>query len=405
MNKDFNPDELLGTPMTADYMPSGYAGIFLFARNRPPFSLTVIQEMLADPRVIFGLWLLKGPILANSRFFIECENEDVKEFLVRNVTRFWKNSAARALKAIEWGYSGSEVMYRVNEGKIEFDILKDLHSQDLMAVTHDGSLVGFTVRNVPDPHTKQGRHKIFLGIPKGFWHTHWRTHHPWYGLSRLYGAHIPWWEMWSDGGYRDVRRLWFHKNAFEGGTMYHPPGITRTKDGLTISNKDLAREMIEKKRTGGTLTLPNTMGADNVRSWEYIPPMANQIPAGLMEYGQSLKEELFEGMGIPPEVFQNATSGFGAASGRQIPEEAFFSILQEMTQWLISDADNQIFRHLVRINFGEVPYEIVPFGLTGKAEEREAELREDNRAAQAAQSGIMAGAGAMPPQQEEVVEE
>ena len=86
--KEVNPDELLGSPLTADYMPSGYAGIFLFARNRPPFSLTVIQEMLADPRVIFGLWLLKGPILANSRFYVECENDDVKDFLIKNVTRF-----------------------------------------------------------------------------------------------------------------------------------------------------------------------------------------------------------------------------------------------------------------------------------------------------------------------------
>ena len=64
------PEQLLGKPITADYMPSGYSGLFLFARNRPPFSMTVIQEMLGDPRVIFGLWLIKGPILANSRFYI-----------------------------------------------------------------------------------------------------------------------------------------------------------------------------------------------------------------------------------------------------------------------------------------------------------------------------------------------
>ena len=399
-----NPDELLGTPITADYMPSGYQGLFLFARNRPPFSLTVIQEMLADPRVIFGLWLIKGPILANSRFFIECEDENVKKFLIKNVTRFWRNSAARALKAIEWGFSGSEVMYRVEEGAIQFDILKDLHSQDCRCITHDGQLVGLTVRNVPDPHTKQGRHKIFLGTPKGFWHTHWRTHHPWYGLSRLYGAHIPWWEVWSDGGYRDIRRLWFHKNAFEGGTMYHPPGITRTKDNLVISNKDLAREMIEKKRTGGTLTLPNTMGGEGIRSWEYFPPVPNAVPSGLMEYGQSLKEELFEGMGIPPEIFESGGGGLGGFSGRQIPEEAFYATLQEMVGWLISDADQQIFRHLVRLNFGDVPYEIVPFGLTFKAEERENQMREDTRNAESAQAGIMAGQGAqaMMPQEEEL---
>ena len=388
--------ELLGNPMTGDYMPSGYQCIFLFARNRPPFGLTVISEMMADPRVIFGLWLVKGPILANSRFKIECKDKNVKEFLIKNVTRFWRNSAARALKAVEWRYSASEVMYRVVDGSIHFDTLKDLHSQDCACVTHQGRLVGFTVRNVPDPITQQGRNKIFLGTPKGFWHVHWRTHHPWYGLSRLYGAHIPWWEMWSDGGYRDIRRLWFHKNAFEGGIMYHPPGITRTKDGLQISNKDLAREMIEKKRTGGTLTLPNTQGGEGVRSWEYQTPQSNPVPAGLSEYGQSLKEELFEGMGIPPEVFQNATSGFGGMTGRQIPEEAFFAVLQEMVGWLISDADQQIFRHLVKLNFGEVDYEIVPFGLTYKAEERENQIREDVRNAESAQAGIMAGTGAQP---------
>ena len=87
--KNTKPDELLGKPITADYMPSGYSGLFLFARNRPPFSMTVIQEMLADPRVIFGLWLIKGPILANSRFYVDCEDENVKKFHVKNVTRFW----------------------------------------------------------------------------------------------------------------------------------------------------------------------------------------------------------------------------------------------------------------------------------------------------------------------------
>ena len=397
-----NPAQLLGPPITGDYMPSGYQGIFLFARNRPPFGLTVIQEMMADPRVIFGLWLIKGPILANSRFKVNCEDEKVRQFLIKNVTRFWRNSAARALKAIEWGYSGSEVMYRVVDGNIHFDILKDLHSQDCAAVTHEGRLVGFTVRNVPEVKTGQGRSKIFLGTPKGFWHVHWRTHHPWYGLSRLYGAHIPWWEVWSDGGFRDIRRLWFHKNAFEGGIMYHPPGLTRTKDGLTISNKDLAREMIEKKRTGGTLTLPNTTGGEGIRTWEYSAPASNQVPSGLAEYGQSLKEELFEGMGIPPEVFQSGGGeGFGSSTGRQIPEEAFFAVLQEIVGWLISDADSQIFRHLVRLNFGDIDYEIVPFGLTYKAEEREQQLQEDARNTESAQAGIMAGTG----QQQEPLEE
>ena len=118
-----------------------------------------------------------------------------------------------------------------------------------------------------------------------------------------------------------------------------------------------------------------------------------------MEYGASLKEELFEGMGIPPEIFESGGQGFGSATGRQIPEEAFFAVLQEMVGWLIQDADDQIFRHLVQMNFGEVPYEIVPFGLTYKAEERENQMREDTRNAESAQAGIMAGQGAPPPEE------
>ena len=392
-----DPNQLLGKPLTADYIPHGYWGMFMFARNRPVFSGSVIREMMSDPRVIFGLWLIKGPILSNSRFKIETDNEDIREFLITNITRFWRNSAARALKSVEWGFSASEVMYRVVDGQIQFDILKDIHSLDCRAVTQDGALKGFTVRDVGHKGKAgvMSREKLFIGIPKGFWHIHWRDRHPWYGLSRLYGAHIPWWEAWSDGGYRDIRRLWFHKNAFEGGVMYHPPGVTRTKEDLVISNKDLAREMIEKKRTGGTLTLPNTMSSDGIRSWEYEPPAPNSIPSGLMEYGVSLKEELFEGMGIPPEVFEGGGGGFGTGSGRQVPEEAFFSVLQEMVQWLISDADQQIFRHLVRMNFGDDhdKYEIVPFGLTAKAEEREDQMKEDVRQAQAAEASRLAGTG------------
>ena len=125
-----DPNQLLGKPLTADYMPHGYWGMFMFARNRPVFSGSVIREMMSDPRVIFGLWLIKGPILSNARFKIETEDEELKKFLITNVTRFWRNSAARALKSVEWGFSASEVMYRVVDGQIHFDILKDLHSLD-----------------------------------------------------------------------------------------------------------------------------------------------------------------------------------------------------------------------------------------------------------------------------------
>ena len=51
--------------MTEDYLPNAYISNFASVnRNRPAFTRQVVREMLSDPRIIYGLWLLKGPILS-----------------------------------------------------------------------------------------------------------------------------------------------------------------------------------------------------------------------------------------------------------------------------------------------------------------------------------------------------
>ena len=267
----FTTEELLSEPRTSEYMPfSRHSGFISQGfRHRPFFSRTHVREMITDPRITFGLWLIKGPLVSNARFFVDTDNDELKAYLKTSIERFWRTSAVRALKAVEWGYSGSEVIYKVDEaGRIVFDTLRDLDPPDVNVVTNNGRLQGITVRNTRFTNTRNPRtqQRVFVGGPKAFLHVHQREKNPWYGLSRLFGAFIPWWEQWSDGGYRDIRRLWFYKNAYEGGVMYHPPGITRTSEGTVISNKDLAREMIEKKRTGGVIAFPNLTTSDGSRA-------------------------------------------------------------------------------------------------------------------------------------------
>lgn len=76
-------------------------------------------------------------------------------------------------------------------------------------------------------------------------------------------------------------------------------------------------------------------------------------------------------MGIPPEIAR--AEGTGAYAGRFVPQQAFYSTLQSMLQWLIGDADEQIFRRLVIHNFGDDEYEIIPFPLIDSLEENNVE--------------------------------
>lgn len=391
-NLDLQASELVDhPPVTEDYAPWGSYGMWgyywFLNRNRPPFSYWTVREMMTDPRVIFGLWLIKGPIVSKAKFDVECQRADVKEFIEKNLRRFMAVAAGRVLKALEWGYSASEVEYRYNpeDHLIHFDNIRDLESLDCRPVTNHGTICGFIVRNAKplmgtasftesmDIHTEASLGRIpsskkssnyengqrYIGFPRGLFHIHGRDRNPWFGLSRLFGAHVPWWEQWSEDGYRAIRRLWYLKNSFDGGVLYHPPGQIGTATGPKAT-RDYAREMLEKRRAGGVLTLPNTPGPDGTgKAWEYIPPAGNPVPAGLLEYGDLLKDEVLEGLGIPPEIIQaSGDSGFGSSSGRQVPQMAFYSVLLELVQWLVHDFDRQVLRYIVGLNFQEVQYEI-----------------------------------------------
>ena len=103
--------------------------------------------------------------------------------------------------------------------------------------------------------------------------------------------------------------------------------------------------------------------------WEVETAVGIPVPDGLIEYGEILGDEIWEGLGIPPEVV--SADGTGAFAGRRIPQQAFYSVLQEIINEHIIDADEQIFRNLVHMNFGPVDYEINTISLLDTLQEEE----------------------------------
>lgn len=379
----------VGDLITEEYVPNSLFGMYgylgLMNRNRPPFSYFTVRDMLCDPRVLLGLWLLKGPIVAKTEFEVDCGNAEVTDFVTRQLERFYRVAAHRVLKAIEWGYSASEIEYRTNQETqlIEFYDIVDMEPLDCRPVLRKGKIVGFYFRRNADPWSnqdldiskldktlKEGSPNepiqpdwVYIGAPRALWHVHWPERNKYFGVSRLFGVHVPWWEKWAEDGYRNIRRLWFTKCAFDGGIMYHPNGTINTMTRGSLPARDYARQLIEQKRTGAVLALPNTLGPDGQgRAWEYVAPEGSPTPAGLLEYGESLDMEILEAFGIPPEVIQSMGGGaggdLGGGGGSDVAVDAFHAALHEINLNLVKSFDTQCLRYLVQYQFGVTEYEI-----------------------------------------------
>lgn len=373
-----HPSTLLGPPRTAEYEPPDTAlAAHLYHPNRPFFHIQVIDAMLTDARVVFGLKLIRGPILSNARFLVNSKNPRVKEYLVKQINRFWRTSAPIALRNLDYGFLGCEVLYRAFDSQLQFDKLKFLHPHTTRAVTRRGELCGLEVSRVV------GKPKLFLSVPKALWTVHQRDQHQWYGRSLLRGAFLAWNEIWSDHGYRDQRRLWFYKNAYAGPRIGYPTGSAPPEVAGAPARpyRVIAQTMLDKMVTGTGCVYP--MGGE----WEFEDARPISIPEGLLEYGDQLRDEIWEGMGIPPEVAR--AEGTGAFAGRRIPQQAFYSVLQEVVQDLITDIDEQVFQPLVRMNFGaREEYEIECFGLLRAGEGGE---EQDGNIEQSNQEPVIAG--------------
>lgn len=360
-----NPEDLLNLRIVRDYSPNIYSQIApgITGYNRPVFTLSNVPVMLSDPRITYGMLQILGPLLGEASFVVESSSPEVAAFVEKQLWRFWNYGAAELVSGISWGFSGGEVYYREYESQLQFDRVRTFYALDMRAVTRQGCLVGFTLNNsFLSNQNKAAAKKVFVGIPKGIWYVHQPHYNPWYGRSQLYGSYLPWIETWRNGGYLDVRSLFYYKYAYRGQYMYYPPtGTVRGENSEQWTPQQLARDILEKLATGHTCALPGTRSADGQREWEIVDPQVQPPLVGVLEYGSALEREMLLGMGVNPEVSANDSGG--GYAGRRIPQQAFYAMLHLIASAAVNTFVEQVLDSLVKINYGDVPYQVTVAGL------------------------------------------
>lgn len=380
-------------PVAAGYREHATRASHLYHyEERPPFSIIAAEMMQFDPKVTIGLAVRNG-ILSNAEVKVEDGPPAIRNFVADLWAMIWRGAATKIIETKNYGFSGFEVIYREEgvgrkySGKIVFDSIRDFHPRDVRPLVKDGRAVGLTVRNCREV----GGKRVAIPAPKSLWLTYGDRYNSFYGSALLERAYAPWYEKWTRGGAIKLRQLRMIKDAWIGDQLRYPSNKkTILPDGTEVSYRDVANEIGAMRQSGGVIALPSDVhGTTNQKLWDYVPPTSVDGASQIFEYTHELDGEILEGLEVPAEVLEAASSGSGF-SGRSIPFVALLMAIQDEFDDYVRQIDQQIIRPLVRVNFAVEPsYNLIPTPLLetiskimGGGEQEDANPNAQNQQAQ-----------------------
>ncbi|MCC7422527.1 MAG: hypothetical protein IT428_19785 [Planctomycetaceae bacterium] len=337
----------------------------------PLFTIRSAERMLFDEQVTLGLGMKIAPLL-KPKFEI-VGRPDLVKFAGETLRKLWTHAVPQILDAKVYSRAGGEMIYRLDpdDRYVKFHKYRQFDPNDFTILTKRGEKWGLRLRSAiggtgsdeqpVEDHRRPAESPLDLVGLKSFVYVHRRKNGSWDGRSDLEGCYDAWVEKTARGGAKDIRKLWFYKNAFGGGILFHPPGnYTDPRDPTkSIPWSDIARQAAEMAQTGAVMTFPFSFDSQgNVqKDWEYVPPQINGSASEILNYGDRLDTAIMRGLGIPDDV--STAVGTGSFAGRTIPLMTFFLSQNVDLRSLVTEIKEQVLDPLVWINFESREYEIV----------------------------------------------
>jgi hypothetical protein len=277
------------------------------------------------------------------------------------------------LRAKLYGFLPFEVVYRQAasgpfRGLFEVERLIDHHPRQTRLLVAADRIVGFAREAVGDlgrisaPSYGGGWTDCFA--PQALVCTFDAECGNPYGCALLARAYPAWHEKWMPGGAKRTLRLRMIKDAYVGDIFWYPPDRRfELVNGREVSFRDLAREIVESRHSGGALTLPLIRDGQGHKLIDYTPPQGVPGYTQIFRWKSDLDLEIWKALEVPPEIIQASTSGSGF-SGRWIPFAVALSAVHQELAELIRCIDRDVLRPMAALNFGREPqYTIRPRSL------------------------------------------
>ena len=328
------------------------------ASELPPFSLETAESMRFDPQVRIGLAARNG-LLLPARAEAVASVPAVARFVQGQWDHVWRTQAAVLLRAKLFGFLPLESRLQRQqggefEGAIVFQALSDFHPRRARLLVRDGDIAGFRLdaetefeRDVLSPLALVCTYDAEFGNP--------------YGTSLLERAYASWFEKWTAAGAKKLLKLRMLKDAYIGDIFWYPPDRQlQLASGETVEWRDVAREILAARSSGGAMTLPLLYDSQGRKLVDYTPPRDLGGATGIFDWKRDLDIEIWKALEVPPEVIEAAKVGSGW-SGRSIPLMLALSAVQLEFAELARCVDRDLLRPLVELNFGPAAhYELRP---------------------------------------------
>lgn len=318
-------------------------------QKRPPFSITWADLMMVDHQVAFGM-SLSNAVLKLAEVEVVGGNDLVNKFVQEQWQRIWDEAFRPIALTRRWGFCGYEVMYRHVEGKIEFDRLVDHHPWNTRPLIQDRRLYGVSFGGLDDG---VGNKRLPTGA--SLWLSFRAKGNSFFGDALLETPFAPWYEKTMESGAVRMRQLRMVKDAWIGDQIiYDETFNTYNPDGTIYkTGMQMAFEAVVNRSTGGTLCFPGRPGVDGklVPLIEYKGPTPVSGATQIMEWVHDLDADIFDGIEVPKEVVEAATTGSGF-SGRSIPFIAFCNLRDLDFGEDVRQIKKQVMDPLVCANFG-----------------------------------------------------
>lgn len=327
----------------------------------PPFTIRQVNLMLHDSQIKLGKAIKVAPLMHVK--FNTTGRQDVAAFAEKMMRVAWDLVVPKAVSALWYKVFCGQPIYKRNDssGLMELSGLNDYFPSDIDFLEVDRQLVGIRIktRTTAKSNSASPGSEDLYGM-KSFIYIHKQQFGSRDGESELEGAYAPWLEKSGPDGGMAIRRLWYYKNSFDSGILFHPPGSYQWNkaDGSVqeVPYRDVARQALERSAAGGVWVLPNVYDQEGHRLWEYTPPKMNGDGAALINYVEQLNTEMLRGMGIPDDIISQ-TSGTGSYAGRSIPFQAFLTSQTGTIRALFEAIRKQIVLPLCWWNFQSLDVE------------------------------------------------